>query len=82
MMGADTVVDKLTDLTVSNLKRLFTEETSDAAEPQRQVDIFPPGAGPNTRTLTMEAPEEGTDTDDAGGKEPPDSTRRRRRRDV
>ena len=42
LQGADTVVDKLTDLSMENLKRLFTEETSDVAEPQREkVEIFP-----------------------------------------
>lgn len=85
LQGADTVVGNLGELTVANLKRLFTEETSEAAEPKRQVELFPTaGAGPRSRAMTMEAPppEEWTDVDDAGGKEPPDTLRRRRRRDV
>lgn len=82
LQGADTVVSHLGELTVANLKRLFTEETSDAAEPKRMVELFPT-AGAGSRAMTMEAPrEEWTDADDAGGKEPPDTRRRRRRRDV
>lgn len=84
LQGADTVVGNLRELTVANLKRLFTEETSESAEPQRQVELFP-AAGAGSRAMTMEAPppsEDWTDTDDAGGKEPPNSLRRRRRRDV
>lgn len=82
LQGADTVVSKLTDLSVANLKRLFTEEESDAAEPQRQVELFPTaGSGTQTATAVFER-DEWTDTDDAGGKEPPDYYRRRKRRDV
>ena len=36
LQGADTVVERLTDLSIENLKRLFTEETGDAAEPERE----------------------------------------------
>ena len=41
LQGADAVFASLADVTVSNLKNLFADETSDAAEPQREVEIFP-----------------------------------------
>ena len=80
LQGADTVVERLTDLSIENLKRLFTEETSDAAEPEREkVEIFP---SKFTAPVVAERPrwEPEAKSDDAGGKEPPDYLRRRRRR--
>lgn len=79
LQGADTVVDKLTDLSIENLKRLFTEETSDVAEPQREkVEIFPTKfASPMVAERSWEPEAQG---DDVGGKEPPDWSKRRRRR--
>lgn len=84
LQGADTVVTKLTDLTVANLKRLFTEEESEAAEPQKQVEIFPT-AGGGAQAMTMEEEpdyNQWTDSDDSGGRDTPDYLRRRKRRDI
>ena len=79
LQGADTVVGRLTDLSIENLKRLFTEETSEAAEPEREkVEIFPSQfTAPVVAERSWEPEAMG---DDAGGKEPPDYLKRRRRR--
>ena len=64
---------RLTDLSIENLKRLFTEETSEAAEPEREkVEIFPSQfTAPVVAERSWEPEAMG---DDAGGKEPPDYT--------
>jgi beta-phosphoglucomutase-like phosphatase (HAD superfamily) len=83
LQGADAVVASLKDVTVSNLKNLFADETSEAAEPQREVEIFPT-AGRSTRAAVADYfdYDAQTQSDDAGGKEPPLYKSRRRRRDV
>ena len=82
MQNADSVVEKLTDLTIANLKNLFADETSEAAEPERQVEIMPSkGSSVSTAVSSPDAWTQ-TQTDDAGGKEPPDYFKRRRRRDI
>ena len=84
LQGADAVFASLADVTVSNLKNLFADETSDAAEPQREVEIFPTsGNAQRTAVADYEFDESSqTQSDDAGGKEPPSYKSRRRRRDV
>ena len=79
LQGADTVVGRLTDLSIENLKRLFPAETSEAAEPEREkVEIFPSQfTAPVVAERSWEPEAMG---DDAGGKEPPDYLKRRRRR--
>lgn len=83
LQGADAVVASLADVTVSNLKNLFADETSAAAEPQREVEIFPTKAN-STRAAVADYfdYDAQTQSDDAGGKEPPLYKSRRRRRDV
>ena len=83
LQGADAVFASLADVTVSNLKNLFADETSDAAEPQREVEIFPT-SGNAQRAAVADYRDESSQTqsDDAGGKEPPSYKSRRRRRDV
>ena len=82
LQGADAVINSLSDVTVSNLKNLFANETSEAAEPERQVEIMP---SKSSSTQTMFADydyDTQTQSDDAGGKEPPSYRSRRRRRDI
>ena len=83
LQGADAVFASLADVTVSNLKNLFADETSDAAEPQREVEIFP-SSGSAQRAAVADYRDDASQTqsDDAGGKEPPSYKSRRRRRDV
>ena len=83
LQGADAVFASLADVTVSNLKNLFADETSEAAEPQREIEIFPT-AGSSQRAAVADAfdADSQTQSDDAGGKEPPSYKSRRRRRDV
>ena len=75
------MVGKLTDLSIANLKNLFADEVSEAAEPEREAEIFPQNVGRGAETATYE-PEPETAGDDAGGREPPNYKSRRRRRDV
>jgi hypothetical protein len=76
------VINSLADVTVSNLKNLFANETSEAAEPERQVEIMPQKSA-STRTMLKEYDYDSqTQSDDAGGKEPPSYRSRRRRRDI
>ena len=82
LQGADSVINSLADVTVSNLKNLFANETSEAAEPERQVEIMPQKSA-STRTMLKEYDYDSqTQSDDAGGKEPPSYRSRRRRRDI
>jgi beta-phosphoglucomutase-like phosphatase (HAD superfamily) len=81
LQGADAVVGKLTDLSIANLKNLFADEVSEAAEPEREAEIFPQNVGRGAETATYE-PEPETAGDDVGGREPPNYKSRRRRRDV
>ena len=83
LQGADAVFASLADVTVSNLKSLFADETSDAAEPQREVEIFPTaGSNPRAAVADFFDADAQTQSDDAGGKEPPSYKSRRRRRDA
>ena len=80
LQGADAVLTRLTDYSYQNLKQLFSEEQSEAAEPEREkVEIFPTNRShPDVRAEPV--PE--AEGDDAGGREPPNYASRRRRRDL
>ena len=74
LQGADAVFASLADVTVSNLKNLFADETSDAAEPQREVEIFPSSGSAQRAAAAHDALQTQTT---AGGKEPPSYKSRR-----
>ena len=81
LQGADAVLTRLTDYSYQNLKQLFSEEQSEAAEPEREkVEIFPTNFGATQTYAPEPVPE--AEGDDAGGREPPNYANRRRRRDL
>lgn len=81
LQGADAVLTRLTDYSYQNLKQLFSEEQSEAAEPEREkVEIFPTNFGATQTYAPEPVPE--AEGDDVGGREPPNYKSRRRRRDV
>jgi beta-phosphoglucomutase-like phosphatase (HAD superfamily) len=82
LQAADAVIKSLSDLNVSNLKNLFAAETSEAAEPERQVEIFPAKRSQTLLAEDWREAERETQSDAAGGKGPPSYRNRRKRRDV